>query len=270
VFRKPGEKRSKPPLKLRYDLPTIYATGANIFQCESSIFDMMAHVPNNPDVYMSGPLSAVSDVEQNRLEQEVYNKVDDACLEIGLDCYCPHQTKTTPSNSIEHGQIWDIDYEMVVSSDVLVAYISHPALGVGAEIEMAREAHNDIILLVEYDDWEADMEDVSRLVTGNPAIRDLLDFQTGDFADIRNDLKRHLFNIFSDKNLEQAAFQDDWSDETAREMRQQLLDTETGPAAGIDEYKPLTVDEWIKTKQDSDIDEDDDGFGDGPGQSRIA
>lgn len=228
----------------------------------------MSQVPDDPDVYMSGPLSAVSDQEQRRLEQEVYNEVDDACLEIGLDCYCPHQTKTTPSNPISHGQIWDIDYEKVVSSDVLVAYIAHPALGVGAEIEMAREAHNDVILLVEYDDYEADMEAVSRLVTGNPGVRDLLSFQTGDFTDIRSDLKRHLFKIFSDKSLEQAAFQDDWSDETAREMKQQLLDTEAGPAAGVDEYKPLTVDEWISKASDIDED-DDDGFGDGPGQATF-
>jgi hypothetical protein len=227
----------------------------------------MSQVPDDPDVYMSGPLSAVSDDEQERLEQEVYNQVDDACHKIGLDCYCPHQTKTTPSNPISHGQIWDIDYEKVVSSDVLVAYIAHPALGVGAEIEMAREAHNDVILLVEYDNYEDDMEAVSRLVTGNPGVRDLLSFQTGEFTTIQGDLQRHLFRIFSNKSLEQAAFEDDWSDQTCREMKQQLHDTGVGPAHGGD-YEPLTVDEWVERAGESDED-DDDGFGDGPGQATF-
>lgn len=230
----------------------------------------MRQVPDDPDVYMSGPLSAVSGDEQGRLEGDIYNEVDDACLEMGLDCYCPHQTVTTPSNDISHGQIWDIDYEKVVSSDVLVAYVGHPALGVGAEIEMAREAHNEIILLVEYDNYEADMEDVSRLVTGNPAVRDRLNFQTGEFASIKNDLQQHLFKIFSDKSLEQAAFDDDWSDQTTREMKQQLRDTGAGPAAGADAYEPLTVDDWIKRAAESDDSKDDDDtFGDGPGQSTF-
>lgn len=232
----------------------------------------MSGVPDNPDVYMSGPLSAVSKDERNRLEKEVYERVYDTCNQMDLKCYCPHMSQTDTSNrQISHGEIWDIDYENVISSDVLVAYIGHPALGVGAEVEMAREAHNEILLLVESDSYDADIDSVSRLITGNPSIRALIKFKKNKFSDKKGKLQRHLFEIFSNKTLEHAAFRDDWDDETAKEMKQRLGNSGFGPARGSNNYQPLSVDDWIKEAEEytDDDDDDDDEFGDGSGQITL-
>lgn len=227
----------------------------------------MGEVPDKPDVYMSGPLSAVSEEEKKELIEEVYEEVYDACDEIGLKCYCPHRADADPSNEMAHGKVWDIDYEKVTTADALVAYVSTPALGVGAEIEMAREAYNDIILLME----GKETENVSRLVTGNPAVMDQIqivqDLSSGTRE--REALQSNLFKIFSKKTLKRAAYQDDWSDITSKEMKQYLDDIEIimrNQDRGPSDYKPLTVDDWITKAEDND---NDDSWSNQSGQTTL-
>lgn len=206
----------------------------------SEPFRTMTQVPADPDVYMSGPLSAPSDEKLHILETEVYDRVYNLCNDIGLSCYCPHKSETSPSNPISHGEVWDIDHQNVTSSDVLIAYVGIPALGVGAEIEMARAANNEIILLAEYEN----QDDISRLVLGNPGVRTHLFFDKDNFIEIEEDIKIELFEVFSSKNLKRAAFEDDWDDDKVREMKQRLYNSTKGPARGMNE--PMSVEDWIE------------------------
>lgn len=228
----------------------------------------MSEIPENPDVYMSGPLSAVSNDEQDRLEEEIYNQVYTACNEIGLKCYCPHKSKTDPSKKIEHGRIWDIDYKKVVTADVLVAYVGTAALGVGAEVEMAREAHNDVILLAETDGGTGH---ISRLVTGNPAISTRLFFDKNSFADSRErtKLQRNLFKIFSSKTLKRAAHQNDWNAKKCEDMKQTLEASVAGPARDPERssYQPLSVEDWVQMASEQDTEEN--SWGAQNGQSKF-
>lgn len=122
------------------------------------------------DVYMSGALSDLTSEKFDWVTKEIYERVEKVCQSMGLTCYCPHKSPTTPTKGIPHSKVWKTDYERVVSSGAIVAYIGIPALGVGAEIEMARTANVPVILLCE----TSKQEKLSRLILGNPAIVDIV------------------------------------------------------------------------------------------------
>ena len=97
----------------------------------------MAKTTNKWDVYMSGALSDLTPEEFNKVTKRVYERVEKVCLSMDITCYCPHKSSTTPTKGIPHSKVWRTDYEKVVSSGAVVAFLGIPALGVGAEIEMA-------------------------------------------------------------------------------------------------------------------------------------
>jgi|GEM_PF-864724 len=142
------------------------------------------------DVYMSGALSALSEEDKNYVITQIYSRVDRICKSINLKCYLPHQSQTTPSRGMPHSKVWEIDYEHVIHSRAIVAYIGIPACGVGAEIEMARRENVPVILLFE----STKRGNLPQLVLGSPQIKSVIAFDKPDEIDIklRADLKQIL------------------------------------------------------------------------------
>ncbi|MFH1822185.1 MAG: hypothetical protein ABH830_00620 [Patescibacteria group bacterium] len=60
--------------------------------------------------------------------------------------------------------VWQKNLREIAASDLLIAYVGEPSLGVGAELEIARITASDIII------WWFKGEKVSRMALGNPAV----------------------------------------------------------------------------------------------------
>ena len=190
------------------------------------------------DVYMSGALSDLTSEKFDWVTKEIYERVEKVCQSMGLTCYCPHKSPTTPTKGIPHSKVWKTDYERVVSSGAIVAYIGIPALGVGAEIEIARTANVPVILLCE----TSKQEKLSRLILGNPAIVDIVLFENPD--EFEEPLKKPLFYVFSKRNLDSIAFEESWTVPKYRHLEQVLKDTVSGVAHRNLPRKPISKEEW--------------------------
>ena len=157
---------------------------------------------------------------------------------MGLTCYCPHKSPTTPTKGIPHSKVWKTDYERVVSAGAIVAYIGIPALGVGAEIEMARTANVPVILLCE----TSKQERLSRLILGNPAVVDIVLFEKPH--EFEEPLRKPLFYVFSRRNLDSIAFEESWTVPQYRRLEQGLKDTMSAVAHRKLPKKPISREEW--------------------------
>ena len=196
------------------------------------------------DVYMSGALSALSNEDYSFVTTQIYERVENVCREMDLNCYLPHKSTTTPTKGMPHAKVWEIDYKRVVNSGAVVAYIGLPALGVGAEIEMARTAHVPVILLFE----TAKQEELSRLIIGNPAVKYTIPFSKPE--DIEEQLQIALVLIFSEKNLDTMAYAENWSFRKREDLRKQLLEMEQAMQKGTKfrnfPKKPISVENWSR------------------------
>jgi hypothetical protein len=113
-------------------------------------------------VYIAGALTN----PQNAAElKSVYEKIADTFQNHQIGSYVPHLF----SDPIKHAEmtpqtVWQKDYQEIAKADLLFAYVGTPSLGVGGELEMARENQKPIIL------WCFKGEKISRLPRGNPAV----------------------------------------------------------------------------------------------------
>lgn len=199
---------------------------------------MVKNQGNKWDVYMSGALSDVTPEEFGKVTTEIYDRVERVCESMGLTCYCPHKSPTTPTKGIPHSKVWKTDYERVVGSGAVVAYIGIPALGVGAEIEMARTANVPVVLLCE----TSKQERLSRLILGNPAVVDIVLFEKPD--EFEEPLRKPLFYVFSKRNLESVAFEESWTVPVFRHLEVLLNDTVSAVAHRNFPGRPVTKEEW--------------------------
>jgi len=193
---------------------------------------------------MSGALSALSNEDYSFVITQIYQRVEDVCREMDLDCYLPHKSQTTPTKGMPHSKVWEIDYKRVVNSGAVVAYIGLPALGVGAEIEMARTANVPVILLFE----TAKQEELSRLILGNPAVKHTIPFDKPE--DIKEQLQTALVLTFSERNLDTLAYSEDWSFRKRESVHKQLLEMEQAVQKGTKfrnlPRKPISIEDWSR------------------------
>ncbi len=204
---------------------------------------MAASTQSEFDVYMSGALTGLDEATYAWATREVYDRVLETCQSIGLSCYCPHRSETTPTRGITHSKVWKIDYRNVVNTGAVVAYIGIPSLGVGAEIEMARSASVPVILVCDFERQEG----ISRLILGNPAATDCIIFRRPE--DMEEELKRALYLIFSEKTLKEVAEEEDLSFVEYSRLRSTLEQE-----AGADKFRhpsftPIGKEEWIEMKR---------------------
>lgn len=183
-----------------------------------------------PYVYMSGALTGLGD-DDLKYATELYDRVESLCKALGIDAYLPGKSPTTPSKGIPHHKVWKIDYEKVSASSAVIAYVGLPSTGVGAEIEMARQAEVPVVLLCEEDRQDG----VSRLVLGNPRIVDIVPFTTLDEMEAK--LRPTLVQVISEVNLDKAA-EEGWAYSEVKELKRSSL------VAARDRNMPISTDEW--------------------------
>ncbi|RME04028.1 MAG: XRE family transcriptional regulator [Planctomycetota bacterium] len=110
--------------------------------------------------YISGALTQAPNLEELR---NFYEKVGEVCRSCGVEPYVPHQHSDPVLNAeLSPEEVYSRDKNYVVSSDLLIAYVGVPSLGVGMEIAYADEHNVPIFLLYPC------TQTISRMVRGLP------------------------------------------------------------------------------------------------------
>jgi hypothetical protein len=129
-------------------------------------------------VYIAGALTDMTEAQRSIL-RKFYEDIAKVCADYGFEPYVPHiygdpklVAHLTPKD------IDRIDRLALTQSYLMIAYAGVASTGLGIEIELAHHANKPVILLFEQEKLEKRL--ISRLVRGNPAVRDEVAFT--DFA----------------------------------------------------------------------------------------
>lgn len=159
-------------------------------------------------VYVSGALTNTPNPEELKMFYEGIGKV---LVKVGLDPYIPHlHTDPIKNGDITPAEVFRTDKTNIKSSDMVIAYIGTPSLGVGMEIAYAED--QGIPLIIMYEKGQV----VSRFPRGVPTIIKEIQFST--YKEGLEELERFLLTLHRKKNPEEDAFSF-----TQTKMRQNVL-----------------------------------------------
>lgn len=132
--------------------------------------------------YISGPLT---NVDPKLGLKTIYEELGAWLTEQGIETCVPH-LKGDPITfpNLTPKEIYDMDAAAVRAADLTIAYVGIPALGVGQELEIARQAGKGIVI------WWLVGEKVTRMTLGNPAV--IAQFEVKDIRDLHAQLKAVL------------------------------------------------------------------------------
>ena len=120
-------------------------------------------------VYISGPLTGLENPEALK---GFYEDIGGICKELGLDPYIPHKHTDPQLNpDLSPEEVFKRDKEEVRKSDLVIAYVGKPSLGVGMELAYSEVMGIGVILLAE------ENAKVSRFALGLPNLRAVIRFR---------------------------------------------------------------------------------------------
>ncbi len=133
-------------------------------------------------LYISGALTGIEKPTEIKAFYEAIALITE---EIGFQAYVPH-VNTDPINNpdVTPRQVYETDKNQVISSDLVIAYIGYPSLGVGMELAYAEI--NSIPIILVYEKGKA----ISRFPRGIPTV--ICEVQFTDYEDALNQIKRFL------------------------------------------------------------------------------
>lgn len=133
-------------------------------------------------VYVSG---ALTEVENPVVAKTFYEAIGSLCEGMGLQAYVPHlNTDPIHNSDVTPRQVFEIDKHKVSTSDLIIAYIGYPSIGVGMELAYAET--NDISIILLYERGRR----VSRFPRGIPTV--ISEIQFNDYEDALAQLKSSL------------------------------------------------------------------------------
>ena len=142
-------------------------------------------------VYISGALMAAKDLDRVK---ELYNYIAVICSENGFNPYLPHNnTDPIKDSKVSDKEVYLKDFEELVKSSLVIAYIGEPSLGVGAELSICVSQQIPVITVTE------SKRKVTRFLKG------MLQTTENIFAiefDNKNDFKQKLNSCLSSINQE--------------------------------------------------------------------
>lgn len=135
--------------------------------------------------YIAGALTHVEEADKFS-----YEKLGAFLQQNKVEAYVPHMWGMDPIKDPNTApeEIWKVNHRNISSSDLIIAYVGKPSLGVGAELEIARVANVKILL------WAFKGEKISRMALGNPAIIDVL--MVKDEEDLFKKIKKEIKENF--------------------------------------------------------------------------
>ena len=93
----------------------------------------------------------------------------------GISAYVPHK-HTDPMEHPEHTpqDVYNRNHDIVANARMIIAYVGEPSIGVGGELEIAK--NNDTEIIIHF----FRNEKVSRMARGNPSVVTEITYETED------------------------------------------------------------------------------------------
>jgi len=96
-------------------------------------------------IYISGSLITVKNREE---AHRFYEFLADVCIKLEHTPYLPHQNSDPIShNKLTNKEVFKKDLDALLKSDMILASITEPSTGVGAEIGIALEKNKQILAI---------------------------------------------------------------------------------------------------------------------------
>jgi hypothetical protein len=142
-------------------------------------------------IYISGPLTAIPSPE---IVKNFYEAIGSLGNQLGFPTYVPHlNTDPIQNPDITPREVFEMDKDQVINSELVIAYLGSPSFGVGMELAYA-EMHNiPIILLYERG------KNISRFPRGIPTV--IAEIQFNDYEEALEQLKHFLKESKINKNI---------------------------------------------------------------------
>lgn len=139
------------------------------------------------DAYLACALTGLTE-DQRQMVFHVSDIVATVCESLGINLYEPRK-KTDPVHNaeVEDTEVFRIDRERVLNSDLLVHLCYYPSTGAGEELAFAYDALVPIILIFH------DNTRVSRMITGIPGFK--LKISYTEPEDMRRELRDCLIKV---------------------------------------------------------------------------
>ena len=139
------------------------------------------------EAYLASALSGLS-ADQRQLVFHLSDIVATVCEDLGISLYEPRK-KTDPVHhaDVQDAEVFRIDRERVLNSDLLIHLCHYPSTGSGEELDFAYNALVPIILIVHSE------SKVSRMVTGIPAFKLTITYTEPE--DLRHELRDCLLKV---------------------------------------------------------------------------
>ena len=156
--------------------------------------------PLSLNAYLASALTGLNEKQKDHVIA-VSNVVDAVCKDIGIDLYEP-RTATDPVEhpDVKATDVYNMDRERVLKSDLLVHMADFASTGAGEELDFAQSALIPIVLIAHGDTR------VSRMVSGIPAFN--LSITYTDLHDLQIELRERLAEIRPILEQRKLAFSD--------------------------------------------------------------
>ena len=119
--------------------------------------------PTQLDAYLACALTGL-DHDQRSLVFQLSDTVSQVCAGVGIDLYEPRKnTDPVHHADVEDSDVFKLDREKVLQSDLLIHLSHYPSTGSGEELDFAYSALLPMIVISRSDDR------VSRMITGIPS-----------------------------------------------------------------------------------------------------
>ena len=116
----------------------------------------------NRKMFVSGPLTGL---ENPDIIKANYDRLGQICDVFGMEPYIPHKhTDPIAHPDVPAQRVYEVDRRHIRTSSLVIAYVGIPSLGVGQEIEIARQHGVDVVLLCERG------RPLSRMTRGSPNV----------------------------------------------------------------------------------------------------
>jgi transcriptional regulator with XRE-family HTH domain len=169
------------------------------------------------DAYLACALSGLSH-DQRQLMFHLSDIVATVCSDLEISLYEPRK-KTDPvhHSEVEDSEVFRIDRERVLNSDLLIHLCHYPSTGSGEELDFAYNALVPIILIAHSETR------VSRMVTGIPAFKLTISYTEPE--NLRRELRDCLFKarpILEERKMAFSSYKANLTGNKIRILRESL------------------------------------------------
>jgi transcriptional regulator with XRE-family HTH domain len=196
------------------------------------------------EAYLASALTGLGRTEKS-LVIHVSDIVNLVCKEVDIELYEPRK-KTDPvyNPDVPDSEVFKIDHDRVVSSDLLIHLCHFPSTGSGEELNFAYNSLVPIILISHGD------QRVSRMIKGIPSLKIQIQYQ--DPEDLRTMLVGRLLEIrpfLEQRRFIMKKFQDNIVGQRIRELRleQDLTRDELASRVGLTQEALAHIEDNVDT-----------------------